>query len=152
MDRRPGEILDAAGVVEIEMRHDDVPHVARREAESLDLPDRGQPRVEADVVEHDEERADAPIGVAHVLQAEAGIDEDEPLVGLEEQAVTGELRGRAAADAVEYGAAERLHQSAIEVVDAQCRPSRDERERGGWTMVAGSPYSGGEAATIRRSS
>src|SRR5215204_744333 len=98
--------------------------------------------------------------MAHVLHAEAGIDEDEPLLGLDEQAVTGELRGRAAADAVEHGAAEWLHQSAIEVVDAHAGPPAmsENAAAGRWLRIAEAskeplrPYSGGAAATIRRSS
>jgi hypothetical protein len=38
VDRHPREILDPAGMVEIEMGHDDVPDVAGAEAEPLDLP------------------------------------------------------------------------------------------------------------------
>ena len=45
MNRRIGEVGKSSHVVEVEVGLDDVPHVARVEAEGFDLPDGGELRI-----------------------------------------------------------------------------------------------------------
>ncbi len=75
MDLRVGEVGQATYVIDVEVRRDHVPYVLPVEAECLDLPRGGlvgvQPRSQ-----QAPGRADAAGGGA-VLQAEAGINEDQ---------------------------------------------------------------------------
>ena len=68
-------------MVEIEMRQHDVPHVSRREAEPLHLPHRRQRAGRTGSGSRwMNSGLSARIGPLHVLHAEAGIDERQPLV------------------------------------------------------------------------
>jgi predicted GNAT family acetyltransferase len=89
-----------------------------RESELLDLVTRGERAIELDAVEVDEKGVEARVGRLDVAQAEARLDQDEPLIRLDEQAVADEARRQTAAEAVEERAAERAHAAAIEVMDA----------------------------------
>src|SRR3712207_243991 len=114
-------------MVEIEMGEHDVAHVGGREAERLDLADRGLLLAQLDV-EHRAHRAgDARLGrpmrVVDVLEAVAGVDEDEAAVGLDQQAVADEMALEALAAPVEQPAAERAIGAAIEMMDAHARSS-----------------------------
>ncbi len=60
-------------------------HVARREAEALDLLQRRL--AELGPRPHDREDGPELARVARVLGAEAGVEQDEPVVGLDQQAV-----------------------------------------------------------------
>lgn len=62
MDCRVGKILDAAGMIEIEMRDNDLAHVIRAESEPLDLPDRRVRLDELRSVEADEDRVSRGTG------------------------------------------------------------------------------------------
>ena len=68
------EVLDAAGMVEVEMRQHDMPQVERAIAQLLDLAQRRLLLVELDAVGQHEEAADPLAGALHVAYAEAGID------------------------------------------------------------------------------
>ena len=108
-------------MIEIEVGEDDVADVGRGEAEAFDLADRRLLHAQADV-EHGAHRAgDArprrAVGVVDVLQSVAGVDEHQPGVRLDEQAVADQPAERALAASVEEGAAERAVGAAIEVVD-----------------------------------
>ena len=73
-----GEIGEAAGVIEIEVREDDVAHVARGEAERLELRQR-RLRGLAARPRHRRRRSGRArsSGVGDVARAEPGVDEDE---------------------------------------------------------------------------
>jgi hypothetical protein len=123
MHRGLGEILQPAGVVEIEMGEHDVAHVARREAPAPHLLQGRIAVFELDPVHVNEERAQAPVRILHVPGAEPGIHEDEAArVRLHEQAMAHQLRGRAAAHPIPQPAADRTHAAAIEMVDAHGKP------------------------------
>ena len=60
MHGRVREILDAAGMVEIEMGQDDVAHIVGPQPETLDLPARGLPGIKLHPVGVAEKRAEPP--------------------------------------------------------------------------------------------
>jgi hypothetical protein len=83
---RVGKVREAAGVVEVEVRGNDVAHITGLEAERLDLRERGLGRIEtgADECSDGSAKLARPI---YVVNAEAGVDEDQPLGALDQQAV-----------------------------------------------------------------
>jgi hypothetical protein len=84
---RVREVRDAARVIDIEVGDDDVPHVARREPERLDLRQRGLREVEPRAREL-LERLRHRHGAGAVARAEAGVDQHEPVARrLDDQAV-----------------------------------------------------------------
>ena len=91
-------------------------------------------RVEPDAVHVDEQRAQPPVGMLHVADAEARVDQHQAGIRLDEEAVADEKPGRAAADPVPDPSAERAHAAAVEVMDAQHRrslaPRRDPQRIG----------------------
>jgi hypothetical protein len=91
VDVRIGKVRQAASVVEVEVRGNDLAHVLWLEAERADLRDSrlGLARLqgERDVVDPPELAR-----VAHVVEPEAGIDQDEPIGTLDEQTVTDQPR------------------------------------------------------------
>ena len=99
------EIGDAADVVAVEMGDDDVAHVVTAKAKLLDLIDGGFRRVEhrADQVPR---RSHPPGGIVAVLRPEAGVDQYQTVVGLDEQHVAHHL-----------AAPERVQGSAVEVMN-----------------------------------
>jgi hypothetical protein len=80
------EIGEAARVIEIEVRHDDVPDVGTREAERLDLP--GDRLVENRVRLPDELPPHPDFRPDQSLLAVTGVDQSQPGGVLEQQAVT----------------------------------------------------------------
>src|SRR4051812_15204941 len=78
-------------MIEIEMRHDDVAHVARVEAESGDLAEGGELFTEVGVDEREEEPAEPGPRRVHVAKTESRVEQDQTFVGLNEQAVAGEV-------------------------------------------------------------
>ena len=71
-------------------------HVLGREAEPVQLFQRGVARLQADVVERPEERTEPLAGPPHVFGAETGIHQHQPvLVGLQQQAMADQLRRQA---------------------------------------------------------
>lgn len=82
------KVWNPASVVEIEMGHDDVPDVAPREPEALDLPRGGVLLREAGPCPSNEACPETLRWGASVLQTEPGIDEDEPVaIGLDQKGV-----------------------------------------------------------------
>src|SRR5881227_1188152 len=57
VDARAGEVVEAAGVIEVEMGEDDVANVRALEAEPLDLPDGRQLFAEGGAQQGEEEAA-----------------------------------------------------------------------------------------------
>lgn len=99
MDLGLREIGESADVVHVEMGDDDVPDVVGAEAQRFDLPGRGLGAAQrgADNVPG---KAEARRRVGAVLETEAGVDENEAVIGLDEEHVadqqqTGGLDGAA---------------------------------------------------------
>ena len=81
--------------VEVEVRHDDVAHVPRREAQALEVAERGAVRVEAEAQRRGVQRRQPRPGPEHVAEAEAGGDTIATLMPEQWQAVVrAEMRGR----------------------------------------------------------
>ena len=93
MHRRAREIADPSRMVEIEMSGHDVANVARTEAEVRHLPQRRlgdlEPRPD-----HGLEQETEPPGFGDLLDAEPGIDQDEAVFALDQEAVAAHRRGR----------------------------------------------------------
>ncbi len=119
MDRGVGEIADPSGVVEVEMSRHDVANIARAEAHIRDLPERRLGNVEPwphDRVEQESESS----RLVDILDPEPGIDQDQSVLALDQEAVAAHGRGRQrAAGAAEQLPAARTERPAIEVVDTQ---------------------------------
>ncbi len=103
MNLRVGEVGEAADVVDVEVRRDDVADVVASETELLHLAGGGLVDVERRP-QQVTRGADAG-GIGAVLEAEAGVDEHQPVVGLDEQHVAHD------------GGARCVHGAAVEVMD-----------------------------------
>lgn len=112
---RVGEIREASGVVEVEVRDDDVAHVSPIEAEAFDVGERGLLEVEPRARHAEEESPEALSWRADVVRAEARVDQHEAVGALDEQAVRDEPLGRERPP--ERAARERAHGAAVEVVN-----------------------------------
>ncbi len=104
-----GKVGDAADVVHVEMRDDDVADIGAGEAEALHLAQR-----RLAVVEHRLEEVargpDAGVVVA-VVRPVSGVDENQAVVGLDEQYVTDDSRCYV-----------RVHRPAVQMVDLHSSP------------------------------
>jgi hypothetical protein len=67
-------------MVEVEMGEHDVPNVARREAEPFDLTQRRLLLLEREAHQGEEKAAEARPRRAYVVQAQTGIDENQPML------------------------------------------------------------------------
>ena len=118
MNLRVRKIRNAAGMIAIEMRQQQMPHVAFGIAERLDLPHGGLGRIEP------RRRLPDPFGsqprrVGNVVQSDAGIDQRQPVIGLDQQTMTHHARAlENAAGAVHQAPADRAHGAGVEMVDA----------------------------------
>ena len=99
------EVGDTADVIGVEVRDHDVANVLAAEAESVELVCRGLARHEHRSGD-EADRAHPCWRVGAVVDPEAGVDENQAVIGLDEQHMT---------DAV--GRARRVHRAAIEMVD-----------------------------------
>jgi hypothetical protein len=113
-----GEVLEAAGMIEVEMGEHDVTHILRPKAKLLDAPKRGLLRIKLDIEQVDIKPAQAWVWLTGVFQPEAGIDQNQPAIGFDEQAMTHESAERAPTRAIHQRTADRAEGPAIEVVDA----------------------------------
>ena len=117
MDLGVREVGDAAGVIEVEMRGDDVADVGRVVAQRLDLANRGLTLL-ADRGDQRAEGLAEPLGVCVVAQAEAGVDQDQLAARLDQQAMGDDRRPlQQSAAARHQTRPPRAHRSAIEVLD-----------------------------------
>src|SRR5690606_18145440 len=92
------------------------------ETQLADLFQRGETALEPDVVEGDEETAQAFARLQHIALAEARIDQHQAMMlGLDQQAVANQLGRRALAEAIEHRAPEWAHATAIEVMNTHRR-------------------------------
>jgi hypothetical protein len=90
--RGAGEIFDAAGVIEVEMRQHDVPHIGGRETEVFELSQRGIRLAQPDPIGNSEKRAKS-LRLRHVAHAEPGIDEHQPEFGFNQKTMADDLGG-----------------------------------------------------------
>ena len=107
MNRCAGEIADASRVVEVEVRRHDVAHVARAVAQIHDLPECGLRDLES-WPHRQVEQVSEPVRLVDVLDAKSGVDEDQSVIALDQQAVATHRGWRQRpARASEYSAARR---------------------------------------------
>ena len=105
----------AAGVIEIEMRHDDVAHVFSLEAELLHLRERGLGGIELRPDEHLEHARHVGLAL-EVACAEAAVDEDQAIaLGLDEQAMAD--HEPAPTLRTDQPTGDRAHRGAVEVMN-----------------------------------
>ena len=105
-------------MVEIQVRHHDMPYVFRLVAQRPYARRGALTRVQAEVVDGAEHRVVGGAGPAGILADDAGVDQHQAIRRLQQQAMAGK-RGRAEAgrDAIEQRAARGLHGAAVQVVD-----------------------------------
>jgi hypothetical protein len=118
VDRRTGEIADASRMVEIEVGRHDVAHVARAVAQIHDLPQRRlgdlEPRPH-----HDVEQRPEPPRLVDILDAEPSVDEDQPVIALDQEAVaTHRGRRQKPANAAKQSPAERTQRPTVEMMNS----------------------------------
>jgi hypothetical protein len=104
VNRGVGKVRNAPDVVVIEVSQQDVLHVSGPKAETFDLTDGGFGWVE-DWADHASEPADAARWISDIAESEAGVDEDKPTVGLQQE------------DMADQGRSGEPHAAAVEVVD-----------------------------------
>lgn len=109
MDPRLREVVQTAGVVEIEVRQHDVANVLGPEAEAFDLADGGHFLTKIGAQQGQEEAAQTATRVRDVTQTEAGVDEGEAFVAFNQQAVAAQpaALGQRSSPPVHETAAER---------------------------------------------
>src|SRR3954451_262212 len=117
MHGRLGKIVEAARVIEVEVAHDDVAHVARIEAERRDLPHRRHLLAKLGAGEREKDAAQARARRGDVAEAKAGVDEHEGAAGLDEQTMAGETRAQTSRAPVHEVAAERTARDAVEMMN-----------------------------------
>ena len=109
-----GNVGEPAGVVEVEMGHEDMAHVARVIAKRPDLLERrlgqGQTRGQ------EQPRRPEASRRRHVSCAKASVDEDQP-GGVLDQDAAGDKVPRVAIDQSESRRSARTHGAAVEVID-----------------------------------
>src|ERR1700730_4023668 len=119
VDCSVGEIADPSGVVEVEMSRHDVANSAWAEAHIRDLPERRLRDVEPWPHHRVEEESEPP-RLVDILDPEPGVDQDQSVIALDQEAVAAHGRGRqGATGAAEQLPAARTERPAIEVVDTQ---------------------------------
>src|SRR5690606_8579192 len=118
VDARPGKVGDPTGVVGIEVRQHDVANVLAPESEPLHLARGGLRRIQLRPCQAEEGLAQPRRGGGDVVEAEAGVHEDETGRSLEEEDVADQPGAAEIARAsVDELAARRTQGSAVEVVD-----------------------------------
>ncbi len=91
MNAGVGEILDPTGMIEVEMRHDDMANIGCGEAQPAYLRSSSFLRTELRSVERQEEVGQPFPRSGDVLSAISGIDQDKAVVCLEKQAVAHQM-------------------------------------------------------------
>jgi hypothetical protein len=87
-----GKIHDPAGMIEIKMREHNVAHVGGFVPEAFELAQSGVLFAQPYAIGYPEEPAE-PLRLRHITRPETGIDENEPDVGLDQEAVAGQFGG-----------------------------------------------------------
>ena len=119
------KVRHAARMVAIEMRQQQMPYVIGREAERLHLADGRLGRIKPRRGLPDP-FAPEPRRVADVVEPDAGVDQHEAVIALDQQAVTDHPRPlEDAAAAVHEPLADRAHGAGVEMVDAHDQSSAE---------------------------
>ena len=120
------EVAHATRMVEVEVRQDQVAHVGRGEAEAADLRKRCLGLIERGAHAHQEQATEALDRTGDIARAQPRVDEDEAVIGLDEQAVADEPGSpQQAGMPVHEPAAGGTHRPAVEVVDPHPRMVTD---------------------------
>ena len=93
MNRGVREIADPSRVVEVEMRWHDVADVAGAKSQIHHLPERRLGDVEP-WPHHRVEQKSEPPRLVDILDPKAGVDQDQPVLALDQEAVAAHGRGR----------------------------------------------------------
>jgi hypothetical protein len=112
------KIRNAAGMIAIKVRQQQMPHLASGIAERLDLPRGGLGRIEPRRRLPHPFRSE-PRRVGDIVEADAGIGQRQPVIGLDQQTMAhhaGALEN--AAGAVHQAPADRTHGAGVEMMDA----------------------------------
>jgi len=121
-------------MIEVEMRQQDVTHLSRIEAERADLVRGRHLQAEVRTQQGQEEPAQSAARAGDIARSEPGVDEDEPVVAFDEDAVAGQ------APAAQYAVGATIHEpsaggaggDAVQVMHAHTHQSstRPRRPRG----------------------
>jgi hypothetical protein len=119
---RMREIRNAAGVIAVEMRQQQMPDIVGRIAQRLDLPHRGLGRIQPRR-RLPNPSTSKPHRLRDVAKANAGVDQRQAVIGLDQQAVTHQTRPlEDAAGAVHQTPPDRTHGAGVEVMDLHDEP------------------------------
>lgn len=122
---RPREIRNATGMIPIEMRQQDVPHIAGPITQSFDLPDCRLGQIEPRRCLPDP-FAPKPQRLRDVVEPDPGIDQCKTVVGLDQQTVTNHPRSlEDAAGAVHETPPDRAHGAGVEMMDVHDKPFQE---------------------------
>lgn len=124
MDSSVGKILEAAGMIEIEMRQDDVANVARLITHRFDLAERGLAHSETNIEKRVKEFGESWMGLPNILGAISGIDKDETVIRFHKLRSTWNVPEYALAKAVKQRAAERAVRTTLKIMNAHICPFR----------------------------
>jgi hypothetical protein len=121
------KVRNSAGMIAVEMRQQEMPHIAGRITQCLDLLKRRLGRIEPRRRLPDPS-APKPLRRCDVVEAKAGIDKRETIIGLDQKAVANHARPlEQAAGAVHQTPPDRAHGAGVEMMDAHDVPSARER-------------------------
>jgi hypothetical protein len=110
---RPRKILEATGVIKIQMGKNDVTYIINVKTHAMDLIYRGKPMLQLNVIECSEKTAQA-LRMLDVLLAESGVRQDQAIgVGFDQNTVTHHRRRQSTAVTIEQSPTPRAHTSAI---------------------------------------
>jgi hypothetical protein len=112
VNARARKIRDAADVIRVEVCDNDVADVLTAEAELFELVGRGLGRDEHRPGD-EPHRPDPSWRIGAVVKAKPGVDEDQAVVGLDQQHMTNTV-----------GSPRRMHGAAVEVMNPRCSPTR----------------------------
>ena len=114
MDLGLGKVVQAAGVVEIQMGQHDMADIARTKTQAAELRQGAEFGIVLDAIHQPEEGTQAPAALPQIGFAKAGIHQHQAVpVGFHQQAVTGEVGGESAAEAVVQRPAQGAHAAAV---------------------------------------
>lgn len=123
MHPRPGKLREAARVVGIQVRDDDVADILGREAEAPDLGRGGLVGVALGTQEEAVVAAEPAAGIGDLRGAQARVDEDQALGRFDEEAVTDEPSApEPGPGAVDEPCERRAQRRAVEVMNPQRQP------------------------------
>jgi hypothetical protein len=122
---RARKVRNSTGMVAVEMRQQDVPHIAGLITQSFDLLDGRLGRIEPRRCLPDP-FAPKPQRLRDIIESDAGIDKRKTVVGLDQQTVTNHPRSlENAAGAVHETPPDRAHGAGVEMMDVHDKPFQE---------------------------